>query len=65
MSEELSSVNQRVIEMEAILADKEQMRGPPGPAGPKGDNGSQGGLYQLPSVYIGCSHSPDPLTVGG
>ena len=30
------------MEMEAILADKEKMRGPAGPVGPQGETGPQG-----------------------
>ena len=35
-------MNQRVADMEAILADKEKMRGPAGPAGAQGETGPQG-----------------------
>ena len=42
ISEELNAMNGRVAEMEAILADKEKMRGPAGPAGAEGATGPQG-----------------------
>jgi hypothetical protein len=42
LSEELNAMNQRVVDMEAILADKEKMRGPAGPAGATGETGPQG-----------------------
>ena len=39
-------MNLRVVEMEAILADKEKMRGPAGPAGAQGDTGPQGNIFR-------------------
>ena len=41
-------MNQRVVELETILADKENMRGPAGPAGPQGETGPQGLRFLYP-----------------
>ena len=49
-------MNQRVVELETILADKENMRGPAGPAGPQGETGPQGSRFcTLAELHINTS----------
>ena len=42
MTEEIEGLDQRISELESLLADKNKMAGPPGPQGPAGEQGLPG-----------------------
>ena len=75
LSQELNAVSSRVSELEAILSDKEKMRGPAGPVGPAGEAGPQGpaGAQGLPGPAgpqgeqgaAGADGAPGPQGVAG